>query len=248
MRSCLILLAMTCLNWIGGATASWAQAPLTAAGHLDVIALKAAGFEPLFNGKDLQGWRSLNGNGQYKVEDGAIVGYGENINANTFLCTEETFKDFELAFEFRFLDRAGNSGLMFRANQRPGKDGRPDPDGRVFGYQCEHDQNHPRSWTAGLYDEARRGWLFPRQGEKEAEQKFTAQGQQLFRWEDWNVITIRCAGNHIETWLNGEQRVDFLDQDEKDATYRGFIGLQVHNGPSCRVAWRNLYLKVLHEE
>jgi hypothetical protein len=248
MRRCPIFLSSTFLFLLLATNSAWGQAPLTAAGQLDLAALKAAGFEPLFNGNDLQGWSSLNGNGQFKVEAGTIVGFGENINANTFLCTQETCKDFELAFEFRFLDRAGNSGLMFRANQRPDKDGKPDPNGRVFGYQCEHDQNHSRSWTAGLYDEARRGWLFPRQGDKDAEQKFTAQGQQLFRWDDWNVITVRCEGNHIESWLNGERRVDFVDQDEKDATYRGFIGLQVHNGPSCRVAWRNIYLKVLHEE
>jgi hypothetical protein len=248
MRRCPIFLSSTFLFLLLATNSAWGQAPLTAAGQLDLAALKAAGFEPLFNGNDLQGWSSLNGNGQFKVEAGTIVGFGENINANTFLCTQETFKDFELAFEFRFLDRAGNSGLMFRANQRPDKDGKPDPNGRVFGYQCEHDQNHSRSWTAGLYDEARRGWLFPRQGDKDAEQKFTAQGQQLYRWDDWNVITVRCEGNHIESWLNGERRVDFVDQDEKDATYRGFIGLQVHNGPSCRVAWRNIYLKVLHEE
>jgi hypothetical protein len=240
---CWVLLA-----FIGGVSPACAQAPINPTGQLDVDGLKAAGFEPLFNGVDLRGWRVLNGNGQFQVENGTLVGFGEQINANTFLCTEETFKDFELAFEFRFWDRTGNSGLMFRANQRPDQAGQPDPNGRVFGYQCEHDQNQARSWTAGLYDEARRGWLFPQQGDKAAEQKFTLQGQQLYRWDDWNVITVRCEGNHIETWLNGQQRVDFVDQDAKDATYRGFIGLQVHNGPSCRVAWRNLYLKVLHEE
>jgi len=232
----------------GTSAASWGQAPLTKAGLLDVEAVRKARFEPLFNGTDLKGWRSVNGNGQFKVEGDAIVGFGQNINANTFLRTEETYKNFELVFEFRFNDRAGNSGLMFRANQRPNKDGSPNPDGRVFGYQCEHDQNHSRSWTAGLYDEARRGWLFPRSGDKEAEQKFTAQGQETFRWDEWNVITVRCEGNHIETWLNGQKRVDFKDEDPKEATFQGFIALQVHNGPLCNVAWRNLYLKVLHEE
>ena len=245
---CLGLVVFLCANLAGIDTTVWGQAPLTKVGLLDVEAVRKAGFEPLFNGTDLKGWRSVNGNGQFKVEGDTIVGFGQNINANTFLRTDETFKNFELVFEFRFNDRAGNSGLMFRANQRPSKDGTPDPDGRVFGYQCEHDQNHPRSWSAGLYDEARRGWLFPRSGDKETEQKFTAQGQQLFRWDEWNVITVRCEGNHIETWLNGEKRVDFKDEDPKEATYQGFIALQVHNGPLCNVAWRNLYLKVLHEE
>lgn len=226
----------------------WGQAPLNSTGQLDVDALRQDHFEPLFNGQDLQGWRVVNGNGQYRIEQGAIVGWGENIKSNTFLRTEETFRDFELAFEFKFLDRSGNSGLMFRAQQRPAADGSPNQDGRVFGYQCEHDQNHDRSWTAGLYDEARRDWLFPLKGDELAGKQFTRQGQTLFRWEDWNVITVRCQGNHIQTWLNGERRVDFLDRDPQHTTLEGFIALQVHNGPACQVAWRNLYLKVLHEE
>ena len=128
----------------------------------------------LFDGKTLKGWRKVGGNGLYKVEDGAIVGYGEEkgIKGNTFLRTEETYGDFELTFEFKFDDRSGNSGMMFRALQKPSEDG----DGRVYGYQCEHD-NKDRSWTAGLYDEARRGWLFPNKGNKEHCAEFTKQGK-----------------------------------------------------------------------
>ena len=109
---------------------------------------------PLFNGKDLSGWKIVGGNGQYKIEGDCIVGFGENIKGNTFLRTEKTYKDFELTFEFKFDHLKGNSGVMFRANQKPSEDG----NGRVFGYQCEGD-NTKRGWTAGLYDEARRGWL-----------------------------------------------------------------------------------------
>ena len=146
----------------------------------------------LFNGKDLTGWKIVGGNGQYKVEDGCIVGFGENVKGNTFLRTEKTYTDFELTFEFKFDHLKGNSGVMFRANQKPSDDG----NGRVFGYQCEGD-NTKRAWTAGLYDEARRGWLYPTKGKDGAElaKKFTEQGNQIFKWDDWNTITIRCEGN-----------------------------------------------------
>jgi hypothetical protein len=90
---------------------------------------------PLFNGKDLTGWKIVGGNGQYKVEDGCIVGFGENIKGNTFLRTEKTYTDFELTYEFKFDSLNGNSGVMFRAQQKPSEDG----NGRVFGYQCEGD-------------------------------------------------------------------------------------------------------------
>jgi hypothetical protein len=222
-----------------------AQLPDGLPGSIDVAALEADGFAPLFNGQDLTGWRSVNGNGQYRVVDESIIGFGEDINANTFLRTEANYRDFIFAFEFKFLDRAGNSGLMFRANQRPKANGEVDPDGRVFGFQCEHDQNHDRSWTAGLYDEARRDWLFPKKGDEEAGKQFTTQGQSTFKWDDWNVIVIRCEGNHIQTWLNGTLRVDFTDDDPTDTTLEGFFALQVHNGKKCEVAWRNLLCKPL---
>jgi hypothetical protein len=199
----------------------------------------------LFNGKDLTGWKKVGGTGQYKIEDGCIVGFGENIKGNTFLRTEKTFTDFELTFEFKFDHLKGNSGVMFRANQKPSKD----DNGRVFGYQCEGD-NTKRSWTAGLYDEARRGWLYPSKGKSEEAaafaKKFTEQGNKIFKWEDWNTITIRCEGNHIQTWLNGEKRVDFTDEDKKNDTREGFIGLQVHGGKSFQARWKNIVLKELN--
>lgn len=195
----------------------------------------------LFDGKTLDGWKIVGGNGKYKVEDGAIVGYGTDVKGNTFLRTEKTYGDFELTYEFKFDDRTGNSGLMFRALQKPSKDG----NGRVFGYQCEGDNGHDRSWTAGLFDEKRRGWLFPDKKDKEQCAKFTTQGQKIFKWDAWNTIVIRCKGNHIQTWLNGEKRVDFIDKDPENDTREGFFGLQVHQGKSCNVRWRNLKLKQL---
>ena len=200
--------------------------------------------ENLFDGETLDGWHKVGGTGEFRVEDGCIVGHGSNVRGNTFLCTDGDYGDFELTYEFQFIDSSGNSGLMFRANQRDAENG----NGRVFGYQCEGDNGHDRSWTAGLYDEARRGWLEPaKNGEAglEARSAFTTQGQRLFKWDAWNVIVIRCEGNHIQTWLNGELRVDYFDEDEEHDTRRGFFGLQVHQGKSCNVRWRNLRVEQL---
>jgi hypothetical protein len=203
------------------------------------------GFTPLFNGKDLTGWSVVNGDGKFTVEGDSIVGTGVNVKSNTFLRTDKTYKNFEFRFEMKFDDLSGNSGVMFRALQKPGKDG------RVHGYQCEHDNGKARAWTAGLYDEARRGWLMPTalnpkstDEQKAAQKAFTAQGQKIFRWDDWNQIRIRCEGNHIQIWLNGEVRVDYKDEG-KDFTPEGFFALQVHSGKSCHVRWRNLMIKEL---
>jgi hypothetical protein len=206
----------------------------------DSETLLAAGFQPLFDGKSLDGWRKAGGTGHYKAEGGAIVGFGKNIRGNTFLCTEKNYGDFILIFEFQFGDPAGNSGCQFRSTQR-------NKTGRVIGYQCEHDNNKNRSYTAGVYDEARRGWLYPGKftKAKKVEKTFTTQGKEAFRWDDWNTIVIKCEGTHIQTWLNGIARADFVDTDKRNFTAEGFIALQVHGGKSAHVMWRRLFLKEL---
>jgi len=204
------------------------------------------GFTDLFNGKDLTGWKRVNGNGEYKVEDNQIIGVGENVKSNTFLRTEKTYKDFDFRFEMKFDDLSGNSGMMFRGLQKPGADG------RVYGYQCEHDNGKERAWTAGLYDEARRGWLQPKkvdpktdsEADKKAQAAFTKQGQKIIKWDDWNEVRIVCKGKHIQIWLNGEERVDYTD-DAPEFTPEGFFALQVHAGKSCKVRWRNIRIKEL---
>ncbi|MDP0491587.1 MAG: DUF1080 domain-containing protein [Verrucomicrobiota bacterium JB023] len=206
-------------------------------------ALKEAGFTSLFNGENLDGWRKTGGNAEYEVKNGAVRGFGENIKGNTFLRTEDEFGDFIFTFQFKFLDKSGNSGCMFRAFQKGGK-----PDGRVAGYQCEHDnwKEKQRSWTAGIFDEARRGWLYPHKDADQAKKdQFTGQGSRLFNWDGWNTIVIKCEGNHLQTWLNGELRADFTDTSDEHTDLKGFIALQVHGGKSGDILWRNLYLKEL---
>jgi hypothetical protein len=97
-------------------------------------ALEKAGFKSLFNGKNLTGWEKVGGTAKYEVKNGAIRGFGNKIRGNTFLRTKEEYGDFIFTFQFKFIDKSGNSGCMFRAFQKGGN-----PDGRVTGYQCEHD-------------------------------------------------------------------------------------------------------------
>ena len=69
----------------------------------------------LFNGKNLKGWKKLNGTAEYKIEDGAIVGVSRVNTPNTFLCTEDTYGDFILELYFK-VDEGLNSGIQFRSN------------------------------------------------------------------------------------------------------------------------------------
>ena len=227
----------------------WILLALFATSNLTMAAERQ--FTPLFDGKTLAGWVQRGGQAKFFVEDGTIVGESVPRTPNSFLCTEETYRDFVLRYEFK-CDAELNSGVQIRSNlfdeettlEHQGKMIKI-PAGRVHGYQVEIDPNQPdRLWAGGIYDEGRRGWLFPglQGGDRES---FTAQGKQLFQQGEWNRVRVRCQRNRIRTWLNGELRADFTD----DVTAEGFIGLQVHGvggrEEPLRVQWRKIRIRTL---
>ncbi len=192
------------------------------------MALPAAGqnWTPLFNGKNLKGWHQLNGKASYKVEDGAIVGYSKLGTPNSFLCTRQNYGDFILEFEFKVTDGL-NSGVQFRSESLKSYN-----NGRVHGYQFEIDPS-PRAWCGGVYDEARRGWLYPLTKNPPA--------RTAFKNNEWNKARIEACGNIIRTWVNGIPCTNLWD----DKTLSGFIALQVHSIANKRdegktISWRNI--------
>lgn len=183
-------------------------------------------WESLFNGKNLKGWTQLSGTAQYKVLDGVIVGVSKSNSPNSFLATKKVYGDFILEFEFK-LDDGLNSGVQFRSNSLKSYQ-----DGRVHGYQYEFDASD-RAWTGGIYDEARRGWLYPLTGRPDA--------QKAYRKGAWNTARIEALGHSIRTWLNDVPCSNILDAE----TSNGFIALQVHaiNNKDLEnktVCWKNI--------
>jgi hypothetical protein len=204
---------------------------------------------PLFNGKDLTGWVQRGGKATYAVEGDAIVGTSTQNTPNTFLCTAKTYGDFILEYEFK-VDSKLNSGVQIRsecfdADKEITLDGKTYKiqAGRVHGYQIEIDPEpkKDRWWSGGIYDEARRGWLYPGSGGGDAK-AFTDQGRKIFKQDDWNHVRLEAIGNSLKTWLNGTPCADIKDS----VTARGFIGLQVHgigkdaSKDGTQVRWRNL--------
>ena len=188
------------------------------------------GWINLFNGKDLTGWKQLNGEAKYTVENGVIVGTTVLNTPNSFLCTEKNYSDF--VFEVDLLVEPNmNSGIQFRSESKADFN-----NGRVHGYQCEVDPS-TRAWSGGIYDEARRGWLYPLDLNPEA--------KPALKMGEWNHYRIECIGNSIKTWLNGVACAHVID----DMTPTGFIALQVHGiGDSKekvgqQIKWKNIRIK-----
>ena len=205
--------------------------PLLLAACLCVpFATLSAEWVSLFNGRDLTGWRQLGGTAPYAVVDGAIVGTPIPGTPNSFLVTEQEYGNFVFECEVR-VEGAINSGLQFRSLSTP--DYR---EGRVHGYQFEIDDLTARGWTGGIYDEARRGWLYPLE--------LNPPAKTAYRPGHWNHLRIECVGPSLRTWVNGIPAAHLIDAE----TARGFIGLQVHSignrdPAGLRIHWRHLRIR-----
>ena len=66
------------------------------------------GFTNLFDGKDLNGWKRVVGDGEYSVENNMIVGTTVAGSPNTFLATDKEYSDFILEFDAKVDDTASN--------------------------------------------------------------------------------------------------------------------------------------------
>ncbi|TKC09517.1 3-keto-disaccharide hydrolase [Pedobacter frigoris] len=186
-------------------------------------------WQNLFNGKDLQGWKQLNGKAKYEVVNGEIVGTTMSNTPNSFLTTEKNYGDFILEVDL-FVDNSMNSGIQIRSESKADY-----LNGRVHGYQVEIDPSD-RKWSGGLYDEARRGWLYPLD--------INPKGQAAFKNNQWNKYRVECIGSSIRVWVNGIPTSNIVD----NMTPSGFIALQVHgigskDQPGKQIKWKNIRIQ-----
>lgn len=186
----------------------------------------------LFDGKTLKGWKQLGGKAKYAVEKGTITGTTVAATPNSFLVTEKEYGDFILELEVSLPDTITNSGIQFRSQYNPEAN---NGQGRVYGYQFELDPS-ARRWTGGIYDEGRRGWLYPLD--------MNAAAQHAYKRGKFNKVRVECIGNTIKTWINGVPASYLVD----NANASGFIALQVHGigkevEPGKSIVWKNIRIQ-----
>ena len=194
----------------------------------------------LFDGKDTAGWTNPYEWGKVAVRDNEIHLTGDR---KFFLVTEKPYSDFEFEAEILLPKGKANSGFMFRCHVEKN---------RVFGYQAEVDGSE-RRWSGGLYDEGRRGWLWPGRDDTTnvpGKAKTREQGlahfakpevRDAFKRNDWNKYRIVCKGDHIRVFVNGTLVTDV--HDTTDAA--GPIGIQHHGEKDQTYRFRNLRIREL---
>lgn len=177
--------------------------------------------ETLFNGTDLQGWE-VYGTEKWYVENGLLYCESGPDEEYGYMATRNYYNDYDLSVEFK-QEADGNSGLFIRSFIEEGV--------KVNGWQVEV---APKGRdTGGIYESYGRGWIVRIPDEKE----------NILKEKEWNTLRVKVQGDHITTWLNGEQMVDLTD--EKIGAGQGRIALQIHSGGGIKVAWRNLNVKTL---
>ena len=182
-------------------------------------------FTSLTNGRDLSNWETYGGEAPYTISGDTITGTAVVNTPNTFLCTERPYSDFILTLEFND-DAPLNSGVMARGQWRQEGDLR-----RIYGYQVEIDPS-PRGYTGGIYDEARRGWIYPLHYNKGA--------RHLYHHGEWNKLRVEAIGDNLRTYVNGQAAANLVDSLDDS----GLICLQVHSInqelAGKQVRWRDI--------
>ncbi|MFW6164255.1 MAG: 3-keto-disaccharide hydrolase, partial [Planctomycetota bacterium] len=146
------------------------------------IAVGAEEWRPLFNGKDLEGWKATDAS-KFKVEDGCLVGFQED-GKGADIFTTERFEDFELRFTYR-VKWPANSGVWFRDR-----------------YQFDILKwKRPKTFSGALYYPGCKGTF-----------AFKNLNESLEKRDGWNHAQVYANGDHIIFWLNGRKIGETHDQ------------------------------------
>jgi hypothetical protein len=242
-------LAGLCCFFVG--SNGWAQQDGTAETADD------AGFQSLFNGRDLTGWDF--DPRFWRVEEGTLVGQTtEEIRAesNTFLIRDDQeFSDFELRFSYQV--EGFNSGVQYRSQRQDGWG--------VKGYQADfeakwHDGQEDR--FSGMFFEengrmflGQRGQVVivrpPTRDENKADiEVIGAVGnarelENHIKRNDWNgyiVIAREFQFTHI---INGQVMTIAYDEDLQHRTRSGKFAFQLHAGPPMQIRLKDIRVRRL---
>lgn len=191
---------------------------------------KPAGFVPLFNGINLEGWKErqvkAGQEGRWFVENGVLSAKA----GSGWLGTEKLYSNFTLRVDWR-VRQNGNSGVFFRV---PTTEFKGSPSDAGFEIQILDDDGSqfkgklkPYQYSGGLYH-----FLAPRKA------MYKGVGE-------WNNYEITATGDRITVVYNGEKVIDTSLKEHKGAEKRpaqGYIGLQNHG---TNVEFRRVEIKVL---
>jgi hypothetical protein len=188
---------------------------------------KSAGWQLLFDGRSLDGWKASENQGSFTVQDGVLVVFGKRSHLfYTGPIAGANFRNFELSVDIQTFPKA-NSGVYFHTEYQ--ETGFPRK-----GYEIQVNNSHkdPKR-GAGLY------------GVKD---NFEAPAKD----GEWYTMVIKVEGKRAQTFVNGKQIVDYTEEagDPRKEAMKGRVisngtfAIQGHD-PESKVLFRNIKVRVL---
>ena len=178
-----------------------------------------SGWKPLFDGKTLKGWHPV-GDGQWTVEDGAIVGRADKAKLYGLMVSDKTFKDFTVRFKFKCL--SGDSGFYIRTLIK-------EPE-KAHGLQVQ--VGRAGSGVGGIYESYGRKWLdFKPNLEKE---------KQYTKDDEWNQMVISAHGGDVVVQVNGTKITELKNDPSRP---EGNFALQMHSGCVMHVMFKEIEIQ-----
>lgn len=203
---------------------------------------KNDGWRLLFNGKNLEGWKTFQGKEitGWKIIDGVLNNSGVGSDHGGDIVTRDKFQSFELSIEWKIAPQS-NSGIFYRVNEKIGK--------AIYESGPEYQLIDDKGWPEKLHDNQYSGANYGMNAPQNAAVKSLS---------DWNQTKIILDGTHVQHFLNGVKVVDYNLGDSdwktrkengkwKDYPYygmakKGNIGLQDHGGLA---QFRNIKIKII---
>ena len=206
----------------------------------------ADGWQLLFDGKTLNGWKDYNGTTltqPWHVVDGCIQAKGDGSDASGYIVTDKQYENFELSWDWK-LSKGGNSGMLYHVVERP-QFAVPYVTGPE--YQLIDEPNFPEP----LEEWQKLGVDYAMHLPDKAKMKVNPQGE-------WNNSKIVFDNGHVEHWLNGVKILEFeawtddwyakknsgkwANAPEYGLAKKGVLCLQDHGYPA---SFRNIKIKEL---
>lgn len=167
-------------------------------------------FEPVFNGKDLSGWKAPEKNVWYLVQDGILQLRSSEDKKGSVLWTEKEYENFVMELEFKFISGTIDSGVHVKSDDQ---------------IQIGISGSLKRDMTASPYIPGK-GYPVEAEGVKE-----------LLKMDGWNQMRIEVRGTEYVVSLNGKKVMTYKSESGKA---KGPIGLQLHGDRDMAIDYRNL--------